>query len=408
MSLHPKKVQEDPSFDKGAVLRLFAAMPDGMIVLDAMGIVLYANDSAHRMFGGRRLLGKNLGLPIMAGESHADIEVIDSAGRVGCAELRAATFDWLGQPATVASLRDITERRALERQLALAGQVFENAREGIIVTRPDGVIVSVNRSFTTITGYSLEEALGNTPRLLKSGEHDRAFFERMWESIAGQGFWHGEIVNRRKDGSLYPELLSISRIQDGDGQVAHLVGIFSDLTQHKTDQAALEEARLQLQQSEKLLEEIERRYTVANSPVLSVVGGMYGSAPLSRSAAGVFDELVHRYGRTLELAVENLAFKVDNPVSDQLRELADDLGYLQAGARDVAELHAQTLTRNTKGIPAAKAKAMIEEGRFLVLELMGDLLSFYRKNYSRVPAAAHPERDSTTKALHSRAKKGST
>ena len=127
MSLRPKKVQEDPSFDKDAILRLFAAMPDGMIVLDAMGIVLYANDSAHRMFGGRRLLGKNLGLPIMAGESHADIEVIDSAGRVGCAELRAATFDWLGQPATVASLRDITERRALERQLALAGQVFENA-----------------------------------------------------------------------------------------------------------------------------------------------------------------------------------------------------------------------------------------------------------------------------------------
>ena len=80
---------------------------------------------------------------------------------------------------------------------------------------------------------------------------------------------------------------------------------------------------------------------------------MYGSPPLSRSAKRVFDELVHRYGTTLELAVENLAFEVDNPVSDQLRELADDLGYLQAGARDVAELHSQTLTRNTKGVPAA-------------------------------------------------------
>ncbi|WP_313951655.1 PAS domain S-box protein [Accumulibacter sp.] len=407
MSLGPR-IHEDLSFDKEAVLSLFAAMPDGIIVLDPMGVVLYANDSAHRMFGGRRLLGKNLGLPIMVGESHADVEVIDSAGRTGCAELRAATFNWLGQAATVASLRDITERRAMEGQLALAGQVFESAREGIIVTRPNGVIVSVNRAFTTITGYSAEEAFGNTPRLLKSGEHDLAFFERMWKSITEQGFWHGEIVNRRKDGSLYPELLSISRIQDADGQVMHLVGIFSDLTQHKIDQEALEEARLHLQQSEKLVEELERRYTVANSPVLSVVGGLYGSAPLSHSAKSVFDELVQRYGKTLELAVENLALKADHPVSDQLRALAEDLGYLQAGARDVAELHSETLTRKSKNVPAMKAKAMIEEGRFLVLELMGDLLSFYRKNYSRVPVAAHKVREPNTRAVQSRPKKGST
>jgi len=360
------------------------------------------------MFGGRQLLGTDLGLAVVAGESHADVAVIDRAGGMARAELRAAPLDWLGQEATVACLRDVSERPAPEKQLALAGLVFESAREAIIVTRPDGVIVGVNPSFTTITGYSAAEALGNTPRLLTSGEHDRPFYEAMWASIAEQGFWQGEIVSRRKDGSLYPELLSISQVKDADGQVTHLIGIIFDLTQHKIHQASLEEARLQLQQSETLREEIERRSLVADSTVLSVVGGMYGSAPLSRSAREVFDELVQRYGRTLELAVENLALKAGNPVSDQLRALAEDLGYLQAGARDVAELHSETLTRKSKHVPAMKAKAMVEEGRFLVLELMGNLLSFYRKNYSRFPTAVHNVPEPNTKAVRSRTKKGAT
>ncbi len=402
-----RRLQQDSSFDKAAVLGLFSAMPDGIVVLDDAGVVLYANTSAHRMFGGRPLLGKNLGLPIELGDACSEIESIDSAGRIGWAELRAVAFDWLGQPAIAVSLRDTTERRAQAQQLALAGQVFESAREGIMVTRPDGVIVRVNRSFTAITGYPAEEALGKTPRLLKSREHDRAFYTLMWKSIAKHGFWQGEVVNRRKDGSLYPELLSVSRIQDADGQVTHLVGIFSDLTQRQADQAALEEAQLQLLQSERIREELERREAMANSTSLSVVSSMYSVVPLSRSARDVFDELVSRYGRILVLALENLAVKAENPVSDQLRELAEDMGYLQAGARDVAELHSRTLARNTKNVPPMKAKAMIEEGRFLVLELMGDLVSFYRRNYFRSPRVLDPVDAAKTKASKRRPKKES-
>ena len=148
MSLRPKN-QKGPSVDTEAVLSLFAAMPDGVVVLDATGIVLFANDSARRMFGGRRLLGKDLGLPTMAGNNPADVEVLDSAGRIGCAELRAAPFYWSGRAATVASLRDVTERRAQEKQVALAGKVFESAREGIIVTKPHIRLATVANSATT-------------------------------------------------------------------------------------------------------------------------------------------------------------------------------------------------------------------------------------------------------------------
>lgn len=408
MTADPKRRNQEPTLDTSALLSLFSAMPDGIIVLDDGGVVRHANAAAHAIFAGRELLGTHLALPDAPPGSCREIDYIDSAGGSAWAELRAAGCTWSGRTATVVSLRDITERRALEQQLALAGRVFEGVREAIMVTDPDGVIVSVNRSFTTITGYSVDEALGHTPRLLKSGEHDPAFYALMWKSIVHNGFWNGEVISRRKDGSLFPELLSISSIQDGDGRVTHLVGIFSDLTQRKADEAALEEAHRQLLQSERVREELERSHAMANPPSLSVVSSMYSVVPLSRSAPGIFDELVSRYGETLLLALENLTLKVDNPVSDQLRDLADDMGHLRAGARDVAELHSRTLARTTKDLLPMKAKAMIEEGRFLVLELMGNLVSFYRRNYFRAPGALASADAANSKLSRGRSKKEST
>jgi hypothetical protein len=152
------------------------------------------------------------------------------------------------------------------------------------------------------------------------------------------------------------------------------------LTLRRRDQAALDEAQEQLQKSERLRKELERRQTIVDNSMLSVVSSLYGSSPLSQSAPEVFKTWMQRYGATLDLALENLAFKVDKPVSQRLYALAEEMGDLHAGPRDVAELHSQTLAQKTLRIPALKAEAMIEEGRFIVLELMGDLVSFYRKN----------------------------
>jgi diguanylate cyclase (GGDEF)-like protein/PAS domain S-box-containing protein len=141
---------------------------------------------------------------------------------------------------TIATFVDITERKRVEAQLGLAAQVFEQSGEGIMITDAQCNIVMINQAFTTVTGYSEAEVMGQNPRMLSSGRHDRAFYGAMWEAIATQGRWQGEVWNRRKDGSLYPELLSIIRVFDKKGEVSHYIGISSDITQHKAAQERIQ------------------------------------------------------------------------------------------------------------------------------------------------------------------------
>ena len=98
-----------------------------------------------------------------------------------------------------------------------------------MITDPDQRITAVNRAFSAITGYSEAEALGQSPRLLSSGKHDSAFYAAMWHQLA-EGHWQGEICNKRKNGELYPEWLTISAVRDQSGQITHFVGVFADIS----------------------------------------------------------------------------------------------------------------------------------------------------------------------------------
>lgn len=125
------------------------------------------------------------------------------------------------------------ERQAVLGKLKLAASVFENSAEGIMVTDADANIISVNRAFTDITGYPAEEAIGRNPNLLASGRHGPEFYRRMWESLAGRGTWRGEIWNRRRNGEIYPELLTISCVRDDSGTLTNYVAIFGDISERK-------------------------------------------------------------------------------------------------------------------------------------------------------------------------------
>jgi two-component system CheB/CheR fusion protein len=131
---------------------------------------------------------------------------------------------------------DVTLRQHAEEQLRLAAKVFEQSGEGISITDPRGRIITVNQAFTKVTGYSAEEVIGKTPAILKSGRHDEEFYTRMWETIQEQGWWQGEVWNRRKNGELYPEWLTINIVRDDDGSISHYVGIFSDISAIKESQ----------------------------------------------------------------------------------------------------------------------------------------------------------------------------
>jgi len=140
-----------------------------------------------------------------------------------------------------AIVHDITARLAAEEKLRLMASVFEHAQEGIMVTDPAGQIIEVNQAFSTITGYARDEAIDQTPAILRSGRHDAEFYETMWGSIETGGCWQGEIVNRRKNGEIYPELLTISGVPDEQGKPLRYISLFSDISMLKTQQEKLEQ-----------------------------------------------------------------------------------------------------------------------------------------------------------------------
>ena len=139
----------------------------------------------------------------------------------------------------VGVIADIDARKRAEEKNQLAASVFLHAQEGITITSADGTIIDVNEAFSQITGYAREEAIGQNPRLLRSRHHPREFYEAMWRDLLERGNWSGEIWNRRKNGELYPELLTISAVRDEQARTKHYVALFSDITPMKAHEEQL-------------------------------------------------------------------------------------------------------------------------------------------------------------------------
>ena len=140
----------------------------------------------------------------------------------------------------IGTVTDITEIKRNEEHLRLSAAVFETTREGVIITDAKIRIQRVNRAFSEITGYSQFEAVGQPANLLRSGRHGPDFYQAMWQAIQDSGHWQGEIWNRRKNGEVYPELLSISTVKDPSGEISHYVAVFADISKIKASEQELE------------------------------------------------------------------------------------------------------------------------------------------------------------------------
>ncbi len=127
-----------------------------------------------------------------------------------------------------------------EAALRQSSAVFESTRDGVVITTLEPRIVAVNPAYTEITGYSADEVIGRNPGLLRSGRHDRAFYQAMWASLREVGYWQGEVWNRRANGEVYPQWLTLSTVRDEAGEPSHYVGVFTDLTQLKRSEQQLE------------------------------------------------------------------------------------------------------------------------------------------------------------------------
>ncbi|MFO0843405.1 MAG: response regulator [Gemmataceae bacterium] len=228
--------------------------------------------------------------------------------------LRAGALDYIVKDPALTFLGELPKRvsesvrrHRLEHMNRLLIQALESARDGIMITDLQGAILKVNQALEQQTGYTREELVGRTPRLLKSGRHPPEFYARMWSTILGRHAWLGEVTNRRKDGHLRQTSLTISPIVDAQGRLTHFVGIHRDITEQKR----LEQQMLQMQKMQSvgtLAGGIAHEFN-------NLMAGINGYASLGLREPGVSDALrqflthiVHLSERCATLTRQLLAF----------------------------------------------------------------------------------------------------
>ncbi len=154
-------------------------------------------------------------------------------GEVCDVEVHSGPIQWNRERVLYSIVHDITARVEAEDRLRKLSQAVEQAGESVIITDKDGVIEYVNPAFSDITGYLPEEAISKTPRILKSGQQTAQFYQELWRTITSGKIWKNQMVERRKDGSLYPAVMSIAPIFDENGEITHYVGIQQDMSEHE-------------------------------------------------------------------------------------------------------------------------------------------------------------------------------
>ncbi len=238
--------------------RALEQSPASVVITDTNGIIEYVNPKFEEMSGysAEEAIGENPRI-LKSGdkrpEEYKELWETISAGQEwrGVFHNRRKDGSIYWEAASISGLRgdsgnithyiavkeDITARKRAEDQLRMNATVFDTASEGIVVSDANNRVKTVNPAFTRITGYQPEDIIGQNPKILSSGRHEPEFYRLMWEQINNRGFWSGEIWNRRKDGSVYPEWISIVVIRDEKtDEVKEYVAVFSDISQRKRDE----------------------------------------------------------------------------------------------------------------------------------------------------------------------------
>ena len=269
--------------------------------------------------------------------------------------------------------------------------LLESAAEGIIVVDVTGRIVLVNGTAEKLFGYRQEELLGQLVETLLP-ESRRAVHQRYRAEYLvhphnrsmGIGL---ELVGRRKDNSEFPVEIALSTAGEGGDML--VMASVSDITRRKRREetkARVLEARVrELEGTLHTLEELGGPQKAA------VTERMMGILPLREAAAEIFDELAENYGRIMDEALERKVFKIKENFSETLAELGGRLGFLKATPRDLVDLHSKVLFEKSRGGSANRIRSYLDEGHFLLVELIGHLASYYRNRaFPEVKSGAKP------------------
>lgn len=276
-----------------------------------------------------RMMGTQKELPL------EELKLIALDGSAFEVELRSAPVTYLGKPSIQSVIRDITSRRLVERQLNLQSVALNTAANGIVITDTSGTVVWANPAFESLTGFSLEEAFSKNMRdLIKSGKQDAEFYKQMWETILAGKVWRGELVNRRKDGTLYSEDMTIAPVREGQGKITHFVAVKQDVT----DRKSLQE---QLLQSQKL-ESIGQLAGGVAHDYNNILGVIIGYAELlKRQLTHDFeghrsvDAILNAAGRGADLTRQLLAFARKEMISPKVVSLNTSIANIEKMLRSI-------------------------------------------------------------------------
>jgi len=241
-------LQRDVDVKLGQLETLYNASYDIIFVIDDSSQIIFANQQFYSSINSE-LAGEKNFYKILTDcncghltgffadlISKSGSDYIENFECFGNRNYKASVGQWLNGSNIqyVIIMHDVTDEMEKKKHEQLFMNVFNNSIEGILITDKDNAIVTCNKAFEYITGYSIDDVKGQNPSILKSGRHDNSFFSDMWEDINDCGYWSGKIYNRRKDGGIYYEFLSIFSICNEKGEVTNYAALFSDLN-HKQD-----------------------------------------------------------------------------------------------------------------------------------------------------------------------------
>jgi two-component system cell cycle sensor histidine kinase/response regulator CckA len=237
------------------------------------------------------------------------------------------------QSATLSILEDLKAevhtRQAKEAELQRVTMAVEQAGEMVMITDPDGTIQYVNPAFTDVSGYSREEAVGQNPRLLKSGQQDRAFYQELWGTMTDGRTWKGRMVNKRKDGTLYTEGATISPVKDGSGRIINFVAVKRDVTEREQIEAEKETLQAQFMQAQKM-ESVGRLAGGVAHDFNNMLGVILGYTELAMNKLGSsnpayadLEEVLKAARRSADIIRQLLAFARKQIVEPVVLDLND-------------------------------------------------------------------------------------
>jgi diguanylate cyclase (GGDEF)-like protein/PAS domain S-box-containing protein len=207
---------------------------NGIVLVSETGQVLFANQSAESLLGIpiQRLLEEPFPYPLQPNQ-HQIIQTARPSGQVVQIDLTVQTAYGSNGSVYLVTLHDPETRLSSSQRQTLLTQAFETTPEAIFITDEQGRILLANRAFAEITGYSVEEVIGKEALAFHCDQRDAEFYRQMWHSLTLTGAWQGEIWNRRKDGEVYPEWLTISTVKDEKGRISNYIAIFADISTRK-------------------------------------------------------------------------------------------------------------------------------------------------------------------------------